>query len=311
MPLASLGVIGTGFADGSDTLKIPVDVDVIRSDPTLGASIVIIYPLNIDVAVLGVSDDAPTDPFYSTHLYTDGSNPYEHQPGTVVWRGLCLNPLSSSTPDTITLQLSGASTLNAAIAVAYTGVQVDNQSNPTYQVADLPVATWFEGLAIPGPFGICGNNPVGAPEKNYINWSWATGGPPRPVQILNPFPLAYPAWSIETGELAVYFVVSSPDSTTNPGDFVPDDGTWTEIGSIIDTPAGGTPPAYSVAVFEKALSPPELNDDLDGVFATADEMLAAQGYGYMLLPGLGPIWLETPPPVSGIPILRGRIRLSD
>lgn len=307
--LASMGVIGVGFADGSDVLTIPVDVSVVRSDPSLGASIVIIYPLNIDAAVLSASDDAPTDSFYSTHLYTDGTNPYEHQPGTVVWRGLLLNPLAAGS-DTISLQLSAPSTFNAAIAVAYTGVQVNNQSNPTYQVADLPVATWFEGLAIPGPFGICGNNPIGTPEKNYVNWDWTAGGPPDPVQLLEPNPLLYPTWSIETGDLAVYFVVSSPDSTTDPGDFTPDDGTWVEIGSILNNPAGGSPPSYSVAVFEKALSVPELDDVLDGTWTTADNMLASQGYGYMVTAGLGPIWL-TLPPAGGAPVFNNHIRLSE
>lgn len=307
--LASLGVIGVGFADGSDVLTIPISTSVVRSDPTLGASIVIIYPLNIDAAVLTAADDAPTDSFYSTHLYTAGTNPYEHQPGTVVWRGLLLNPLVGGS-DNIILQLSAASTFNAAIAVAYTGVQVNNQSNPTYQVPDLPVATWFEGLAIPGPFGTCGNNPIGTPEKNYVNWDWDTSGPPRVPKLLEPFPLSYPTWSIETGDLAVYFVVSSPFSTVDPGDFIPDDGTWVEIGSIINNNAGGSPPSYSVAVFEKPLVVPELDDDLDGTFATADEMSSAQGYGYMITAGLGPIWL-TEPPTGGAPVFNNHIRLSE
>lgn len=309
MALASLGVIGTGFGDGTDTLKIPVDVDVIRSDPTLGASVVVVFSGGVDAVVTGVSDDAPTDAFYSTHLYTAGTNPYNRQAGSPpIWRGLCLNPLSASTPDNIILQLASTSLHNFAIAVAYTGAQVDNQSNPTYQVPDLPSSTWFDGSAIPCPFGICGANPPGPPEEIRVNWEWNNAGPPRAPQLLLPSPLVYPAWSIETGEIALYFVLSSGLAEVDPGDFVPDDGSWAEIGSIINTPTGGTnPPSFSVSVFEKTLSAPELDDDLDGAFTTIDDMFGSQGFGYMMLGGLGPIWLDVPPPFGG-PVFSHRHR---
>jgi len=314
MAVASLGVIGTGVGTGGSTIDIPVMVDVPRSDPTLGASVVIVNVIQIDPeSALSASDDAPTDSFYSTHLYTAGTNPWYQVGGTFM--GLILNPLTASS-DTITITFSGSPvTYSFCIAVAYTGVQVNNQPYPAYQVADLPANVWFDEGHIPGPRGLVGSNPIGGPSAYGVSWEWTQGGStPFGVVLTEPYPIGYPNWSIEQGSIGLYFVSSSPFCTVDPGDFTPADGTWTEIGSQINMPTGlvgpSTPPSYSLCVFEKPLSPIEFNDDLDGTWSTADTNLAALGFGYMMLEGLGPIWLDIPPP-EAIPVFNHRFRALD
>lgn len=302
MAVASLGVIGTGFATGAATIDVPVTVNVPRSDPAAGASVVIVLPFMTDGTVVSsVRDDAATDSFYSTHLYTDGLNPpYVRRsgPGSLGWNALILNPLTAGT-DTITLQLAGSTTFGGVLALGYTGVQVDNQSNPTYQVPDQPTLNWFDFLHIPSPFGLYGGNPFSAGSGNtrYLQWGF------DPVAILNPSTASYPNWSIQAGELGLYFVFSSSFSTTAPGDFSPSDGAWAEAGALVDqaTPPGSFFPAQTMSVWEKPVSAPELNGDLGGTFASASTDFGAIASGVSLIAGLGPIWADVPPPPVAAP----------
>lgn len=315
MAVASIGVIGTGVTDGTDIISIPVTVGVPRSDPAGGASLVVVLPIVTNdplSLVTAVSDDAATDSFYSTHLYTDGLNPpYVKRagPGSLGWNGLILNPLTSG--DTITCQLDSPSSFGAAIAFAFTGVQVDNQSSPAFQVPDQPTLNWFDWLHIPAPFGLFGGNPFsGSGNTRYLQYSF------DPVFIINPGSAVYPNWSIHEGELAVYFALSSNFTTVAPGDFVPADGTWVQIGALIDVPKEtATPPNYPAvtdSIWMKSITAPELNDELDGAFNGApSDMFAAQGNGISLIAGLGPIWAETPPPTAAVPAFNNRFRAAD
>lgn len=310
MAVVSLGVIGTGSATGAATITVPITANVPRSDPAGGASIVIVLPFMTDgTTVTAVSDDAPTDSFYSTHLYTSGLNPpYVRRsgPGSLGWNGLILNPLTGGS-DTITLTLGAATTFGSVIVLAYTGVQVNNQSNPTYQVPDQPTLNWFDFLHIPSPFGLFGGNPFGSSgNTRYLQWQY------DPVAILNPGSASYPNWSIHEGELVAYFISSSSFSTTAPGDYTPNDGALTEVGSLLDvaTPPSAFFPAVSLTLWEKSVTTPELNDDLDGTFASASTMFGATASGVTLIAGLGPIWLAAPP-VTNYPVFENHFRAVD
>lgn len=82
MAVASLGVVAQGSAFSPSTLVLPITVDVPRSDPSTGATWLVMFeqsyytlPGSPGGAAL-VSDDAPMDSFYNTCYYSDGLNHY-------------------------------------------------------------------------------------------------------------------------------------------------------------------------------------------------------------------------------------------
>jgi len=320
MAIASLGIIGTGVADGSDTITIPVEVDVVRSDPTLGASVVIVYCFALDnisgFEFLSASDTAPTDvTFYDTHLYTAGTNPWA-QPlsGTPqIFRGLCLNPLTASS-DSILVAANNPMNYTVAVAVAYTGVQVDNQPYPAYQVPNLPVSTWFDAGNILDPVGLVGSDPYsgGNPAAKVYIWGF-TSDDGSVVEFFQPgLPTAPGAWTIQEGDIEVLFVASAIETTTDPGNFSPADGALTSLSSpfinISGDPTFPTP-SWSLEVFEKTLSAPEVNDPVGGTWSTANNYNGSVGTGNPLLAGLGPIWADIP--AGGVPTFNHRFRAID
>lgn len=316
MALASLGVIGVGVADGTNILTIPVTTSVPRSDPAAGASIVLVYLFAADAFCTAAADDAPTDSFYSTHLYTDGLNPWGPNPTAfhgIPWiKGLILNPLVGGV-NTITLTLNTPSTFDFAYAFAYTGAQVNNQPFPVAQVPDQSTDVWFEGLSVTspgyGPFGKITSDPDTGFPNWFWDWSWFAESP-ESLSIGDPL-TTYPNWLITQGSIALISTLGGRDSGTPPGDFIPVDGTWNQIENNTDF-SDGTGHTLSANFFEKPLSPPEANNDLGGTWTTATSLawFGNSGQGFAIMGGLGPIWLPPipPPPGAGAPVFDAMIR---
>ena len=320
--IASLGVIGYAFGDGSSSITIPITVSVPRSDPSLGASVVLVQCFDLDTfgnPFLTASDDAPTDSFYGTHLYTDGTNPWQDGFTDIasdpnLFRGLCLNPLTAGI-DSITIECSSPRTYSLAIAVAYTGVQVNNQSTPAYQVPDLPAGDWFDKGFILDPVGLVGSNPFSTsnPTAHVYNWFFDNSDGSVVIFGAPGIPTAPGSWTIQEGDISPIFIESGLNTTTDSGSFTPADTGWTLLQAFDNLPyAGGfDAPSISIEVWEKTLSAPEVNDPVGGTWSTANDYFGGGALsGHPLVAGLGPIWLVVPP-TGGFPVFNNHIRLSE
>lgn len=157
MAVSSLGVVGTSSSATGSSIVIPITVDVPRSDPSGGATVVIvslIYSGTVAPTLPpGLHDDAPSDPFYNVGIFSSGKNFYTApvmgggRNNHDLWAGLILNPLVAGR-DSIIYSLSGAPSFVRAFAVAYLHCNCDISG---HQSPSFPNFT-FPGHAA-SPFG--------------------------------------------------------------------------------------------------------------------------------------------------------------
>lgn len=289
-------VAGGAVGGGSiDTLVIPIDVDVPRTDPTLGATIMLIFIQTVPggSTVASVTDDAPVDDAYSLCLFEDGLNHYDATTrfGFVQF-GLIVNPLIGGT-NSITINMAGTTTYVEAVAVAVTGVGADWPSLPLDPAADW-IATTVAGYETEQPVGGAVASATG------VSWEYLTSV----FSIIAPAGAADENWDWIDGVVAFYALEAGNDTDLGPwawGDGSIDDFFQWDINAGIGF--------LSFALGVATVTPGAAGPSLEGTFT--DPPVDLTGQGFALKNGPGPNCSTPPPPTSGTPIFNNHIRLSE
>lgn len=304
MAVVSLGIIGSAAGSGA-SLTIPVTTNVPRSDPTAGASIIVVTLISddggIEAGIASIGDDASIDAFYGTCLVADGLNSYVESPIGVstssanmnvgaAWFGLITNPLVGGT-NSITVTPTTPQSYLFAFATAYTGVNVDYVGPGGFVDASF---MFTGGIGAPeNPIGEVGCAGAG---DDHLVWSLTPG-----VTILNPSACSAADWEWKTGELALYWLLRFDPFDTSGG------WTWTDTDIVTQDEwddVVGITNNYSLVFAEQAIVAPQGGIDLSGTWATA--VTGASGGGGILIAGPGPTC--TTPPVFGGPVFNHRHR---
>lgn len=303
-----LGDCGSGvLTPGATTITIPLTQTIPRSDPIGGATILVVevFPnLNNTVHSIGVADDGATDPFYDTHIFSDGLNHYTQGPGwnsgggalstSFAWWGLILNPLDATNSVTITLDAVPDGIVPVMIH-AFTGVNVDT-SGTNWPGVSTDSSWMFSGAAVANdPSGTAADD-TGHNVNRELRWEIPTGS----IELLIPIAV-YPDWQWLTGSLAFYNMWFESESsgrgawTWTSGDIV----TLNEFDAEGPLVVDGTTYLYQVYA-EQTVSAPLVGQDISGNFAAdplSEGLDTLLGFGAILLPGPGPTW----PGLGGIP----------
>lgn len=298
--------VGRSTIAGSSTIDIPVGVDVPRSDPALGGTLIYLFvqlPFGFVGSVASVTDDAPVEDFYSRCIFPDGLN---HYTGSGQLFGLIVNPLLSGV-NTIRATLTGTADYIAAIAIAITGANVD-----VVNAQGVP-PTWLYDLDSHHPL-IPAQVIGGGSSANAFVGAIFTSTGPSSIEILSP-PGVVTDSNWEWTEISDYaFYVASDESSAS------DElgWTWTD-GSIadftqwdIDTGLGGSHNFWSMALgVQTAPLVTAPGPSLQGVWGNGGSLFFTGVGGFAVAQGPGPTCSIVPPPGGGVPIFNNHIRLSE
>lgn len=283
--------VGAATVTSSDTIVIPIDVDVAASDPTLGATILLAVfqlPSTSFAAIASATDDAPanTGP-YNGCLFDDGLNHYTISAGNTPL-GLILNPLIGGT-NSLTLTFNTSADFIACNVYAITGVNLPiagTQSDPPdWLISPPPTAVLQQAEA---PVG------GGSGLSSGPSATWDSGGT---IHLHSPAGSSDENWDWVTGELALY-IVSDNTATGDEAGWTWDDGSISDFDQYDYD--GGDGHFYSQAVGTKAVTPGAAGPSLDGSWGSGDNFFTGV-FGYAFLSGPGPEICIPPPPPSGIP----------
>lgn len=284
--------VGRSTQASSDTIVIPVGIDVPRSDPTGGATIMFVFvqvPFDYSGSISGVTDDGATDPFYGTCIFEDGLNNYSAPAGLVF--GLILNPLTAA--NSITVTMNSAADFLAAGAWAITGVRcvpVNAQSIPP---------TWLFGVSDPGAF-------QAATDLDGSNASVDAGwlrNPDLSIHMVTPSGAVTDMnWEWRAGDLAFYLTSNNSASSDEMG-WTWADGSITDFAQWdIDTGMGGSHDWWSMALGTQAPPPsdPTAAPSVDGAWGSGESTFFTGGFALSVIAGPGPSC--TTPPAFGGPV---------
>lgn len=334
MAIASLGEIGSasGVLPGA-AITIPVTVDVPRSDPTDGATIVLVLTITDNLSAPStnaISDDAPTDAFYDTHIFADGLNHYiTNVPllggvntgvTVMVSAGLILNPLVASL-NSITVPLGGTADNYVASARAYTGVLVDTDfdsglwpGSPSDDCTSKPVSASFLNRFAPGGIKATAQDLDTLAEAKFAEWAIDSGGNSLslPNSVLPySFPGSDPDWQYENGDVALFGINAPNEAAADKSAMAWDDGAISTVFSVFSVPmvnSGGTVYANWV-VGERAITGPTGALDFGSVWTGGSDLDEVGGGSFAMIAGVGPTWPTCPP--SGVPVFGHRFRAVD
>lgn len=298
MAVVPLGVVGTATGFATDTVVVPVGLTVPRTDPVLGSTYLLVTAIVDDHSSIStsmvVSDDAATDPFYNTCLFTDGLNHYDGPApfgasafGMIPTIGMITNPLT--TGNSITVVSSIVQDYLFVIVTGFTGVSC-NYTGPGgfATLADLlppsMSGTGYGARDLAWRYG---------PSDNIIVSSYS--GPPS---FTWPF-----------GDYATYFqLVTNPPSPTGSWAWNAVDITTEYESDDIATGVGTN--TYSLVSATEPITTGEVVD-LTGTIGgwTAESTLTAQGGSF--LAGPGPTCTGGPPPPFSGPVFHHRHRALD
>lgn len=306
MAIGTPYVCGAASAAGTDTLVIPISVDVPRTDPVGGATFVFLFvQLDNEAAAnpaSSITDDAPVDDAYSLCLFADGLNHYALDTGPLA--GLIVNPLVGGV-NSITYVNSAPFSFAQAVAVAVTGIGPRPGTGWPFTPID-PSLTWWPGTLLNQA-----EAPVGAPTtvSSSVGWSYAT--PTNAVVMITPSGAVTDSnWDWFTGEVALY-IASQSVKSSDPGGWTWADGALVPLANW--HPATGLPgtEAYMWEAVAYGLVIPTLaGPSLAGALDDASSLFGGGGAGIALNGGAGPV-CAVPPPGGGIPIFNNHIRLSE
>lgn len=298
MAIGTPFVCGEAGAASTDTLVIPITVDVPRTDPdsTGGATIILIfYQLSYLSAanITDISDDVGVQDDFSLCVFEDGLNHYGFLTEPAI--GLVVNDLVGAT-NSITIGLDSVADYIQATAVAITGIGPGASDWPGLPFD--PAMTWIAGV-----ISQFAEAPVGAPTSTSQGLGWTQTGSPT-VTFGNPTGATDEDWDWQTGDLAFYWI--QQNSSTS------DQGGWTWDGAISDFNQwdvdSGIGRFMSFAIGEAAVVPTLAGPSVAGVFG--DGSFDAAGSALALIGGAGPV-CDTPPPTGGNPVFNNHIRLSE
>lgn len=278
-------VCGSAGASSVDSLTIPIDVDVPRTDPTLGATVIWIL-LQVDSAggnATAVSDDAPVDDSYSTCLFSDGLNHYSGDTNPLA--GLIVNPLVAGI-NNITVTLGGTVNRVQAVALAITGVGGTWPTAP-FDTAD-PTGHWIFGA-----IAQAAEAPFGSPSHESIAVEWTdTGGGDTPV-IHDPSGATTDRnWDWVSGEVAFYFQNDNSQSS-DPIDWTWSDGSIDDFDQYDVDDGTGHWMIFALGV-QDPVTPGAQGPSVDGAYGSAGSKFLTSGNALALSSGSGPPPCSTP-----------------
>lgn len=304
MAIGTPYVCGSATASGSDTLVIPISVDVPRTDPVLGASFVFVYvELDNEAALTPISltDDAPVADAYSLCLFADGLNHYDPNSGPMA--GLIVNPLVAGVNSITLVNSTPNFTFARAVAIAVTGIGGLWPFNPLD-----PTMTWWPGALLNDPGA---EAPVGAPTTISTGPSWNYAFPTNAVVMISPTgAVTDQNWDWANGEVALY-ATAQTTKASDPGAWTWADGSLVSLANTRD--ATGLPGSEAWIWMDVAYGlvvPTIAGPSFVGALADASSLFGGGGNGFALIGGAGPV-CAVPPPGGGIPIFNNHIRLSE
>ncbi len=276
------------------TLTLPITADVPRSDPILGATIILVYAQSVPggVTIFGISDDAPIDDGYSLCLFTDGLNHYTNSaaPGPFPNLGLVVNPLTNGVHN-LTVNTDVA-TWVALAAIAVTGVGGSWPGLPLD-----PSVSWLYNA-----IHYASEQPVGGGSSIAQGVSWADSA--GTLTFSGPSGATDTNWDWIGGELAFYALQDT--SATDLGPWTWTDGAMTDF---LQWDVNSGLNFMSTAIGAALVNPGIAAPSLAGAWSDASQN--GTGQGLAIASGAGPVCGTPPPPGGGVPILHGHIRLSE
>lgn len=289
-----------GYAAGSSvsSLVVPITADVPRTDPTLGASlIVVIGATEIGGHINAISDDAAATDDYSFCLFDDGLNHYgvNQNPGV----GLLANGLANGV-NNITFGFDTTLGFAQIALIALTGISLPT-SNPA-PLFDPTMPTLFcTHFFQHAEFPIGGGSSFGI----GVAWSYDSSGIPQWVPG-SPAGATDAGWDWITGDVALYYIPGAND-TAPLGPWTWTDGSITDLFQAEDTDGSGN---YSdIVIGLKTITPGSAGPSLAGGWAGGQNPNLTAGYGVGFIGGGGPSC--TTPPAGSYPVFGHQIRVPD
>lgn len=281
-------VCGNPVSGTSDSLVLPITADVPRSDPALGATILLIYFQVSDfetALITGAVDTAAATDAYSFCLFADGLNHYSSTI-TEPMAGLIANDLAAGT-DSILISLNSApADFLVAAAIALTGVKLLAFGGaPLFADPTLPsfLANFiFDAVA-----------PVVSPTTHSSGIAATIDGGGT-ITFADPTAATDEGWAWSDGEIAFY-TANPPDETTDHLGWTWSDPTIDDfLQWDIDTGAGRAQTAIGVGTVIPSAAGPSVAG------AWGDSSLEANiGALALGVSGEGPGPCSSPPPTSG------------
>lgn len=302
MPLGAPYLCGQAGAASTDTLVIPINVDVARSSQVLGATFVFVY-IQLDndstSTIISVFDDAPVDlsDGYSLCIFADGLNHYDPSSGPA--GGFIVDALVHGV-NSITVTLDVPTAFIQAAAIAWTGIGAAPGSGWPLTPLD-PAMTWW-----PGALDAVAEAPVGAPTGSSAGPQWTYDSGSNVVMGSPPGTGGADSnWDWASGELALYFVEKN-NASADPGAWTWADGTLIPLVNWhVATGLGGPKAWMWEAIAYGSVSVGAAGPSMAGSLADASSLVGGGGNGFALFGGEGP-FCTTPPP-SGNPCFNHRL----
>lgn len=291
-------ICGGPIGGSGTTLTIPIDVDVPRTDPALGATIILIYGQSVPggSTISAITDDAEPEDAYSLCIFEDGLNHYDiTSQFSFVNFGLVVNDLVGGV-NSITLTVDPGATWYEFVAIAVTGVGPFTAWPST--PFDPSLSSFFGAVA-----GYEAEQPVGGGGSFSVGNAWSFdsfGG----LSIVSPAGAADMDWDWISGTTAFYTLQTA--NALDIGPYAWADGGITDFFQWdVNTGVSFILQAIGIAAVSPGSAAPSMNGAWSGL-----GFGQGSGQGFALSPGTGPI-CDTPPPGGGSPILHGHIRLSE
>lgn len=303
VPTLNYFVCGQAGVTSSDTVVIPIDVDVPRSSPANG-TIIALFAVGSYLSGLGspiaVSDDAAPQDDYSLCIFDDGLNHWDAN-GRYPCLGLIVNDLQAGV-NNITCVFASPADQIEVLAVAITGAAAATTSPP--QLFDTtPVDYTDDGLTL-GEI----EAPLGGGTSHALGTAWGYD-PFGAVNFSAPIGASDMNWDWIAGNVAFYFIQSNSLSA-DPGTWVWSDGSIVDFAQSQIDQGIGRWTGFALGIGDPVVLAAAGPTMLAGGWVVADQNRAS-GLSLAFKAGAGPTCSVIPPPGSGVPIFNNHIRLSE
>jgi len=291
-------VCGYGAASNVSSMTIPFSADVPRTDPTGGATLILVIGgTEIGGHIVSISDDATAEDDYSFCLFDDGLNHYGvgQNPGL----GLIANDLANGVNN---LNLGFDTTLGFAqlALVALTGVDLSTTGAAPLFDPTMP-RSFCDHFVQDTEYPIGGGTSFAA----GVAWSYNSGGLPQWVPGA-PSGATDAGWDWITGDLAFYIIPAAADSSPL-GPWLWADGSLTDFDQFEDVDSSGF--YHDIVIATQTITPGVAGPSLAGAWTGGQNPNLMAGYAYGYISGGGPS-CTTPPPTNS-PVFNHWMRVGD
>lgn len=289
-------VCGSASADSVSTLVVPVTANVPRTDPTNGATLILLFGSSIISDPFDAFDDAGAEDDYSFCLFDDGLNHYGVT-GQYPGMGLIANDLVGGT-NSITVDFDTTLGFAYVVAVAVTGVALTTSGTAPLFDPTMPGSfceSFFQHTDY--PFG------TGLDTALGVSWDY-TGGAGA-VHIDAPSGATDGGWGWVAGDLAFYPIANANGASSFAG-WTWSDGSITDFFQFEGVDGGGFYHAFALGT--APITPGVAGPSLAGAWG-GGQVGVGVGEGPGFVGGGGPS-CSTPPP-TGYPVFGHQIRVPD